>query len=45
MTLHGVGRLPVVDDADGLTLRGMLTRSDVLGAWRQRALHATRLGH
>jgi CBS domain-containing protein len=45
MTLHGVGRLPVVDDADGVTLRGMLTRSDVLGAWRQRALHATRLGH
>ena len=44
MVLHDIGRLPVVDD-DGATLRGMLTRSDVLGAWRRRAIDATCLGH
>ena len=44
MVLHDIGRLPVVDD-DGATLRGMLTRSDVLGAWRKRTLNATLLGH
>ena len=44
MVLHDIGRLPVVDD-DGATLRGMLTRSDVLGAWRKRTLDATLLGH
>jgi H+/Cl- antiporter ClcA len=44
MVLHDIGRLPVVGD-DGRTLRGMLTRSDVLGAWRRRTLDATRRGH
>ena len=31
-----VGRLPVLGGADGLTLVGILTRSDVLGAHRER---------
>lgn len=36
MVAHDVGRLPVVA-ADGVTLLGILTRSDVLRAFRARA--------
>ncbi|CUA99495.1 H+/Cl-antiporter ClcA [Thiomonas bhubaneswarensis] len=44
MTVEDIGRLPVVSGANGSRVIGMLTRSDLLKAWRERHLDQTVMG-